>query len=295
VSLATLVTDRDSWLAERRTGIGASEAAAAMGLSPYESPLGLYLRKTGAVPDAEETEAMRWGTRLEPLLAEAYRERTGKAILQSQVFLRDPDAPWRLATLDGIDSDGDLVEFKTTNAFAGRDLGEDDTDQLPDHWVIQAHQQMAVAGAERVRFGVLVGGQSFRTFTVERDGDLIAAVMAAVDGFWKRHVEKRVAPDPSAVDLAVLSRVRPTPGVEITLTGDGAFWAEQYAALQVEHKRTEAAIKTAKANILAAMGEAAVARTVDGHTFTRRVVEVGAKTIDAYSYVGLYHKGNKQR
>lgn len=43
---------RDDWLAVRRTGIGSSDAAAAVGLNPYMSPLELWLDKTGRAPSA---------------------------------------------------------------------------------------------------------------------------------------------------------------------------------------------------------------------------------------------------
>jgi predicted phage-related endonuclease len=71
------VIDRAAWLERRRQTLGASDAAAALGLSPYCSPLQLYLRKIGSLPEQEETEAMRWGTLLEPLLAREYTRRTG--------------------------------------------------------------------------------------------------------------------------------------------------------------------------------------------------------------------------
>ncbi|CAG9257981.1 hypothetical protein BDI4_570036 [Burkholderia diffusa] len=38
---------RDDWLAVRRTGIGGSDAASAVGLNPYMSALELWLDKTG--------------------------------------------------------------------------------------------------------------------------------------------------------------------------------------------------------------------------------------------------------
>src|SRR4029453_2197485 len=39
---ALVLPDRAAWLAARREGIGGSDAAAALGLSPYRTPLELY-------------------------------------------------------------------------------------------------------------------------------------------------------------------------------------------------------------------------------------------------------------
>lgn len=69
---------RDDWLAVRKTGIGGSDAAAAVGLSPYKSQLELWLEKTGrdaglVTPDPQDTkEPVYWGTLLEPIVAAAY-------------------------------------------------------------------------------------------------------------------------------------------------------------------------------------------------------------------------------
>jgi putative phage-type endonuclease len=285
--------ERAAWLEERLTGVGASEAAAALGVSPYDTPLSLYLRKVGLAGEHAESEAMRWGTRLEPLLAEAYEERTGRRVERSQVFLRDPGRPCLLATLDGIDSAGEIVELKTIGAHAARGrLGDEGTDELPEHWLVQAHQQMVVAGSDVVHFGVLVGGQEFRLYDVRRDAALARAVADGVCRFWDRHVVPRVMPEPSAADAEVLSRVRPAPGREVTLTGDGQFWADAYAEAAREASRAKDQLANAKAHFLAAMGDAETARTIDGDVFVRKVVEVAEKTVTtrAYSYVRLTHK-----
>jgi hypothetical protein len=39
--------ERDDWLEVRRTGIGSSDAATAVGLNPYQSQLELWMQKTG--------------------------------------------------------------------------------------------------------------------------------------------------------------------------------------------------------------------------------------------------------
>ena len=38
---------RDEWLIMRKQGIGSSDAATAVGLNPYQSPLELWMIKTG--------------------------------------------------------------------------------------------------------------------------------------------------------------------------------------------------------------------------------------------------------
>lgn len=77
---------RDDWLAVRRTGIGGSDAAAAIGLNPYMSALELWLDKTGRAdglprPDPDDTTSPTyWGTLLEPIVAASYRKQTGNRV-----------------------------------------------------------------------------------------------------------------------------------------------------------------------------------------------------------------------
>lgn len=71
--------NRDGWLKARKRGIGGSDAAAALGMSPWKTQLELYLEKRGELmaPDID-SEAMLWGRVLEPVIRQQYAERTGK-------------------------------------------------------------------------------------------------------------------------------------------------------------------------------------------------------------------------
>lgn len=65
----TRTMDREQWLEVRKGGIGSSDAAAAVGMNPYKSPLELWLEKTGRATGNEagiDTDSpMYWGTLLE--------------------------------------------------------------------------------------------------------------------------------------------------------------------------------------------------------------------------------------
>jgi predicted phage-related endonuclease len=53
---------RDEWLTVRKKGIGGSDAAAAIGLNPYQSPLELWMIKTGrdeGLPKIDPNDATR--------------------------------------------------------------------------------------------------------------------------------------------------------------------------------------------------------------------------------------------
>ena len=62
---------RELWLKARQEGIGGSDAAATMGLSPFKSPFALYVDKVDEVPD-EQTERMKRGQQMEDAIARMF-------------------------------------------------------------------------------------------------------------------------------------------------------------------------------------------------------------------------------
>jgi putative phage-type endonuclease len=63
------------WLELRRKGLGGSDVATAMGLSPWKSPMQLYLEKTGEIdPEPLTSEVVYWGTVLESVIANRFAE-----------------------------------------------------------------------------------------------------------------------------------------------------------------------------------------------------------------------------
>ena len=78
-------------LATRSTGLGGSDAAVACGVSRWKTPYQLYLEKRGEVPPIEQTEPMRWGHLLEPLVRQEYSERTGRVVRLPSDTLRHPE------------------------------------------------------------------------------------------------------------------------------------------------------------------------------------------------------------
>ncbi len=77
---AQLVTDatgpREEWLAARQRGVTATDIPAVLGISPWSSPFSLYWRKAGVLNgDDGDTDAMRWGRRLEQPIADEFADR----------------------------------------------------------------------------------------------------------------------------------------------------------------------------------------------------------------------------
>lgn len=187
---------RDEWLAQRRAGIGASDAAAIVNLHPYKSALSLYWDKTGEYADTQMTEPMEWGIRLEPVVAEAWSEKTGLAVANVEKILVHPEHEWMICNLDRavIDGNGEWVsvlEVKTCNAWAADDW---ENDGIPYYVVVQVQHQLAVTGLATAHVACLIGGSRFVRTTIDRDEELIAGLIEAERKFWQRIQDRRPPP-----------------------------------------------------------------------------------------------------
>ena len=186
--------DRSEWLAKRQRGIGGSDAAVVCGLSKWKTRYELWMEKTSdRVVDHEPSEAMRWGTMLEPVIRQRYCEVTGKSVLVPSEIIAHPNHSWCLASLDGVTDDDRIFEAKTARSADG--WGEDGSDEIPEYYQTQVQHYMAVTGAEAADVAVLIGASDFRVMTVEADKELQDLMLEREAEFWDL-VQRKVAPDP---------------------------------------------------------------------------------------------------
>jgi putative phage-type endonuclease len=190
--------DKDTWHGVRRQGIGGSDVAAVTGLSRYKSPYGLWLEKRGLVPEEEPSEPAYWGTVLEPIVAAEFELRTGHKVFPTPGTLQHPEFDWMLVNPDRLVCDeGEgciggpctgcaLLECKTTSAYKADDWKDD---RLPYAAALQVAHAFAVTGYSRAYVPALIGGQRFVVVPVERDQELIDALIAIEAEFWQRVVE----------------------------------------------------------------------------------------------------------
>src|SRR6185503_13307523 len=88
-------------LDERRPVLGGSTIAAAAGIVPYCSPIGLWLELTGKL-QREESEPMRIGKVLEPAIFTLFRQDGYDVTRTPDAELRDPALPWLVGHPDGF-------------------------------------------------------------------------------------------------------------------------------------------------------------------------------------------------
>lgn len=187
----------EAWFAARSTGIGASEVAIAAGLSPYQTPLELYSRKRGELPPLEETDPMRLGKLLEPVVkAEFCRSENIVFADPEPPMFRHAEHPPILATPDAIIDSSTLFEAKTASWRMKGEWGDQGTDAAPSQYLCQCQMQMAVLDADLVHLAVLFDGAELKKFQVLRNDELIRLLIEASLELWDR-IQTGRPPEPT--------------------------------------------------------------------------------------------------
>ncbi|MFI1580071.1 YqaJ viral recombinase family protein [Embleya sp. NPDC020630] len=257
-------SDRDTWLAERRLGIGSSDVPDVLGVGDFGSPLRVYLDKVDQLADDAGDPAF-WGTVLEDPIAREWARRS-RSVVEPIGIVEHHEHPHHRATLDRRITECPLpetrrqvcaLEVKTRSAFKAARWH----DGAPDDVLAQVLWQMHVTGYDHMHYAVLIGGNDYRQGVIRADDhrQVTADIVTAVDLFWTRHVEARVPPphsgDPDrTVDL--YRRLHPSRSGVINLDRDpdalGAL--HDYETARLEEKAAAKRKAAAQAELLRLLG-----------------------------------------
>lgn len=183
---------RQEWLEERKKSIGGSDAAAVIGLNSYVTPYMLWTDKTNRLPEKEDSEAMRQGRDLEEYVAKRFCKITGKKVRRKNQIIKNEKYPFAHANIDReIVGEKAGLECKTTSAL---NMKKFKNGEYPDQYYVQCVHYMAVTGYKKWYLAVLIFGQDFKIFEIERDESEIESLMAAEKDFWENYVMKDIPP-----------------------------------------------------------------------------------------------------
>ena len=251
-----------AWHEARADGLGGSDVAAAIGLSPYESPYSLWAKKTGQVlPEPVHNWSVRFGKAFEEPILQLWQEehpeyevfRTGTYMDGEHSFLRaNPDALAR-------DPDGNwiLIEVKTSRNF---------WDQTPGAYRAQVMHYMDVLKIEKACV-VAVAGWNYWEDWIDYDKFEADSQRSALEWFWKMVLEETPPKiDGSEPTYEAVRKMHPDidPDLEVEIEG-----LHHLINLQADMETAKETFTQAKSEILASMGKAKSAyMVIDGKKFT---------------------------
>lgn len=252
----------EDWLAARQHGLGGSEVAAVVGLSPWESRWSLWHRKSGLLGPVEETDEMRWGTILEPVIAAHFAAQHPELAVRPVGTWCHVDRPWQIANPDrlcfarqpGDDGPRRMVwEGKTAHDSDG--WGTPGTDEIPVHYRCQVQWYMDVLGVEVAYLSVLIAGSDYREYVIDYDPYDAAFLREAGRAFVDSVAAgERPDLDEHGATYRAVRELHPAiNGEDVELpVAIGVEWLRtlRYAELSAE------ALQLAKSELLDAMGDA---------------------------------------
>lgn len=211
---------------DRSTVLGGSDAAAVMGLSPWETPVELWQAKTGRKPkslivDPAAEKRYARGHKLEPFIRDMAVDKLREMGLQVELLACneryiDPEHPFLSCEIDfelrltgEIEIGGRPVVFdgehinadaKSVTGFARKKWGEEDTEDVPIEYAAQFMHGLMVTGRRFCLVAALRSFDDVDVYWTVRDDETIAAMRPKLVDFWVNHVQADVPPDPLKFD-----------------------------------------------------------------------------------------------
>lgn len=184
----------DEWAAVRESlhGLGGSDAGAAVGVNPWKAPIEVWGEKTGLHPSLfEDTESTFWGRELEdPVAAVFARRHPDLTVWRDQRIYAHPQLEFLFANLDRRIGFEGILEVKT----ADKDMADHWEDGPPIYYQLQVQHYLAVMGLAWAWVVVLLGGNRYREYLLERDDLLITGLLRLEQRFWIENVLGDVPP-----------------------------------------------------------------------------------------------------
>ena len=204
----------EDWLGYRRQGIGGSDVAAIMGVSPFATLRDLYNDKCGN-PDVIQTEdnwvAKEVGHRLEDLVAKIFAYKTGYKVFAVRKLFRHPFHSFMQANVDFFvelpDGSIAILECKTTN-YNSKEKWNDGA--VPVNYEWQCRHYMAVMNLSCAYIACLYGNNEneFVYRRIDRDEVIEADMIEMEAHFWNEYVLGRIEPPYTESGDLVLESIR---------------------------------------------------------------------------------------
>jgi len=194
--IQTLGFTKQQWLENRRDGIGGSDVAAILGMSPWRSPYQVWADKTGQLPINDAgNEFTHWGDIMEPILATEFVAATGKKVYRQNKTFCHPKYDFLRANIDrDIAGEPGFLEIKTAMEFKSSEWVDD---EVPAPYLLQVQHYMNVLDRPYCYFATLVGGHHFLIKKIDRDQQVIDQVQPILVDWWQKHI---IAGEPPVVD-----------------------------------------------------------------------------------------------
>lgn len=187
---------RAAFLAERKEGLGGTDAAAILGVSKWATAYDVWLDKTGRKPERKDSSAMWWGRELEELIAKRFMEERGAQVVKPSNTFRDRVSPFLLANPDRLHVNRPRgLEIKTASHYVAHEWGPSGSDEIPNAYLVQCQHYMMVTGLYVWDVAALIGGSDLRYYEIQADTEFIEHLRTRLSDWWELHIVRGEEPE----------------------------------------------------------------------------------------------------
>ncbi len=264
--------DRDTWVEGRKVGLGSSDVAAILGVSPYRSPWDIYLERVldrRPPPDARREKYYARGHREEPRILEDYADEVGASVMPLRQVIVEGPAPLAVSPDSFVALDGEwgLGECKTDRTFAWGPSGT-----VIERWTTAARELVREDHAAQVYSQLIATGLPFGVLAVRRDMDdlrhfvlvaderLQARMLERLGEWWQRHIVAGEPPENDGSEACAKAKERLYAGgarekKTRQATPDEVRLARELVAAKTEKQRFEDRERRLQSDLSDAIGE----------------------------------------
>ena len=258
--------------------IGGTMVSAIVGLNPWKSALGAYLELRHEVSPTPDNPAMERGRRYESVVADIfqnarideYRVVHNRQGTDEPERYEHPEYHYLIGHPDRLLYDtknNELVaglEIKTSNWSNVRNWGEEGTDSIPQHYLIQCQWYAGLANLPVWQVAVAFLDDSgtlrqYKEFKVKSDKQLFDTLVERAVEFWEDHVVPGIPPEMDMVDDTTARWIverypRNTVPMEVA-TAEEEQVMERLIALQEKAKQAQAELESVENELKLMIGE----------------------------------------
>lgn len=253
---------KEKWLQDRKTGIGGSDIGVILGLNPKKTPYQLWAEKTGRVDGSVDNNFTRAGVKLEPMVADWFRDETGYEMKNpGNEIMRHNVHEFVIGTPDRVvmnlaTKERGVLEIKTTGQII-------DQDNPPLSWFCQANWYAGIIkshGPQDYTVNHLAWFErltcAFHRLEYDYDPTFVDFMVNKAGEFWLNYIQADTPPPPvNGADVANLYRQH-QPGKLILATDDLREKIDELKNLRALIKEQEEAEKKLIDMLQIVMGDA---------------------------------------
>ncbi len=168
----------------------------------------------------------------------------------------NPEISGNVRLKEGVLTTDMILECKTASEYMSKLFGEEGSDHIPDYYLTQCLWYLKLTGAKVCYLAVLIGGNKFRMYRIERDEELIESIFKQVKAFWFNHVIADVPPDPTCFDDVLHRWSNHVVGKQVEADFEHIKLAEELITVQGRLKADKAREDEIKLKIVSTMQDA---------------------------------------